>query len=105
MKIHISTFLFFLGEVIEEGSQLKKRVGIKPPRQQTERTVRRRIGPICPFTRNAEGAAIQLAEQKSVDASASALLQNFEALAAKWMERMADFHPSQRRIALKCSSR
>ena len=91
--------------MLQEGGQLEKRVGIKPPRQQTERTVRRRIGPICPFTRNAEGAAVQLAEQKSVDASASALLQNFEALAAQWMEGMADLRPSQMRFVLQCSSR
>ena len=56
--------------------------------------IRRRISPVCPFARNAEGAAIQLPEQESVNAYCSALLQNFEAVAAKRMEWVTDLRPS-----------
>ena len=91
--------------MLQQGGQLKKQVGIEPPRRQTKQAVWRRIGPVCPFAGNAEAAAIQFPEQESVNTCDSARFQNLEALAAKRMERMADLRPSQMRIALWCSSR
>src|SRR5438093_738209 len=58
------------------------------------RQAERRIGPVCPFARNAEAAAIQLPEKEGINTCYSACFQNFEALAAKRMERMADLRPS-----------
>ena len=72
--------------------------------RETKRIVRRRIGPVGPFARNTEAAALQLAEDQRVDTRYASFLEYFEASAAQRMERMPDFSPSQRRTALKCSS-
>jgi hypothetical protein len=56
------------------------------------------------FARDAETAAFQLAEDKSIDARYASLLEYFEALASQWMERVADLSPSQMRAVVQCSS-
>ena len=58
-EIHFSTFLFGNGQLFQQGGQLEKQFCIESPRWKI-RGVRRRIGPVGPFPRNAEAAAIQL---------------------------------------------
>ena len=103
MKIHCSILLFRSFELLYERDQVEKQARIKPLRGQTERFVRRWIGPIGPLACNAECAATGVAESKCVDACDSASPQDREALASKWMERMADIRPSQMRTVVKCS--
>ena len=105
MKIHFSSLLFRSCELLNERDQVEKRARIKPLRGQTERFVSRWIGPIGPLACNAECAAAGVAESKRVDACNAANPQDREALASKWVERMADFSPSQMRTVLKCSPR
>ena len=92
------------GELVQQGNQLEKRLGIEPLRRETERVVQGRIGPVGPFARDAEGAALQLAEDQSVDAGQASFLEHFEALAPKRVGRVTDLSPSQMRAGLKCSS-
>ena len=74
------------GQLLQQSNQLEKRVGIEPLRRETERVVGRRIGPVGPFARDAEGAAIQLTEDQSVDAGQASFLEYFEVLASKRVE-------------------
>jgi hypothetical protein len=98
-------FFWFRGELLYQNSQLTKRVGIQPPRRQTERVVGRWIGPVRPCSWDAETAAGHLAKNQCVDAANLARLEHLEALTAKRMEWMTDLRPSQILVMFKCSSR
>lgn len=91
--------------MLQQSGQLEKRPGLQPAQRQLERIIPRRIGPVRPLARDAETAPLALAEDQRVDARYPSLLEYFEALASKRMERMTDLSPSQRRTGLKCSSR
>src|SRR5262249_21178072 len=65
--------------------------------------VRARISPVRPLPSDGEGAMLESSQNQSIDTRYAPLLQNWEALAAKWVERMLDLSPAQRFIALMCS--
>ena len=93
------------GELVQQGNQLEKRLGIEPLWRETERVVQGRIGPVGPFARDAEGAALQLAQDERVDATCAPLFEYFEVLASKRVEGVTNLRPSQMHAGLKCSSR
>ena len=80
-------------------------MAIQPLRRKHEGLRQWRVGPVGPFARDTEAAALQLTKDQRVDTSYPPFFEYFEALAAQGMERVTDFSPSQRRTGLKCSSR
>jgi hypothetical protein len=49
---------------------------------------------VCPLACDAEAATLAFAEDQRVHPRYTPLLEYFEALAPKWMERMTDLRPS-----------
>ena len=80
--------------MLQQGDQLQERVGLESLERETERVIYRRIGPICPRARDAKATALAFAEDQRIHTRDSSFLEYFEALAAKWMERMTDLRPS-----------
>jgi hypothetical protein len=89
--------------MFQKGNQLEKGFRLEPARRQAERVMNRRISPVRPLTRDSEIAELGPAQNQSVDARSTLLIDYFELLTAKGMERMTDFRPSQIRTAGQCS--
>ena len=89
--------------MFQKSNQFEKRLGLEPAGWDTERLIRRRIGPVRPLARDAETAVLALAKNQRIDAGYTPLLKHFEALASKRMKRMTDLRPSQIRTAVQCS--
>ena len=53
---------------------------------------------------NVDTAKLGLANNQCVNARSTSLLEDFELLPSKWMERMTHLCPSQMRTAVECSS-
>ena len=87
--------------MFQKSYQFEKRLCIEPAGYNADG----RISPVCPLARNAETTALALAENQCIDTGHTPLLEHFEALAAKWVKRMADLRPSQIRTAVQCSLR
>jgi len=64
-----------------------------------------RISPVRPLPSYGEGAMLESSQSQSIDTCYAPLLQYWEALIAKWVERMLDLSPARRFIALMCSLR
>jgi hypothetical protein len=94
-----------MGELFQQGNQRKKELGIEPPPRQFQRVHLRRIRPIGPLPRDAEGATIQPAKNESVIASDASLFEYWKALTAQRMIRVTDLGPSQMLTVLQCSLR
>jgi len=87
--------------MFQKSYQLEQRLDIEPARCD----VVERISPVRPFASNAETAVLALAQNQRIDASYTAFLQYFKALASKRMKRVADLRPSQIQTAVRCSLR
>jgi hypothetical protein len=77
--------------MFQKSYQVEKQPCIEP----AGRNVEGRISPVRPLTRNAETTDLALAENQSIDASYTPLLEHFKALASKRVKRMTDLRPSQ----------
>jgi hypothetical protein len=77
--------------MFQKSYQFEKQPCIEPAGRNPEG----RISPVRPLTRNAETTDLALAENQSIDASSTPLLEHFKALASKRVKRMTDLRPSQ----------
>jgi len=77
--------------------------GIEASGRTAQTVVHRRISPIRPLAGNADTAKVGLTNNQRVDARYTPLLEYFEAMPSKGVERMTYLRPSQRRTVVKCS--
>ena len=92
------------GQLVQQGNNIEEQLSIKAPWRETNRVLQRWTGPVGPLARDTEGASLQLAEDQSVDAGYASLLEYFEPLPPKRVERVTDLGESQMRVVGKCSS-